>query len=146
MDLRVDILAADSGRIIFGLVWVEKSAESAGTELSVLREARRLTNSHIQSDILCRSATTQQNVTVRGGLNRIGLITHRPRDQPGLAGVTHPRATRPFRRNVTRFGQFQEALVARSPQHGETAPRERHFGLPLGPARPLMRHSRGPCF
>src|SRR5215467_4834384 len=98
--------------------------------------------SHVQDNILGRPATTNQNVPTRGGLNRLGLIIHRTRDQSGLAGMTYARAARPFRWNVARFGQFQQALVARSPEDRQAGSCKFYPGSLISRRWRLVRRSR----
>src|SRR5271170_6735361 len=56
-----------------------------------------------------------QQVSRRRRLERLGIIQHRPGNQPALAGMANSGPARPAHRDVTGFGEFQHALELRVP-------------------------------
>src|SRR6516165_3163992 len=91
---------------------------------SVVQVAREV-SSQIDDDVALGSRATDQHIPVRGCINWVGPVAHRPSHKSGLASMADPRSTRPPHGYVAGFGKLEQALKCRAPADIETASSER---------------------
>jgi hypothetical protein len=79
--------------------------------LLVFGPIRRRGSSQVDDDVSNRSRTANEQVAVRGLVERFRFIGDRARNQTALAVMADTGPARPADRDVTRLGQLENALV-----------------------------------
>jgi len=97
--------------------------------------------SQVKDDLFLRFGAADEQVALRGRLQRFRLVAHRSRDESAFTGVANPRPARPPDRHVASFGQFQQVAEPRAPRHREAASRERNIWAIAEGTAGLVRRS-----
>src|SRR5215469_3269662 len=71
---------------------------------------RRRADLDVDYHVFQRARAANQNVSGRRRLERLGIILHRPGNQSALTGVANSGPAGPADRDVTSFGELQQAL------------------------------------
>src|SRR4051794_583777 len=96
--------------------WMQVSAARPRTPIA----------SEIDDDIALWLRATNQHIAGRRRIDRIGPVGDRAGHKSGFAVVTDAGAARPPRRDVARFGKFEQTLERRTPMRADTAAGERN--------------------